>query len=101
MVCRYMHSLARPSKLTATQVQLNEVSALLDGKKTLLTEAQVAAEKAHNIDLFEKTKELRTLTSHIHAAKAELAGLKAEVKDATARRDEVLASIEDLRKQWA
>jgi hypothetical protein len=65
----------------------------------LLDADRERARKANDVEMFEKTKQLRTLNGQVAATAEQLRILQAEVTSARTERDNILASLGSLRKR--
>ena len=89
------------TKLAATTKAQSEADTQLQKKMGLLDAERERARKANDEEMFEKTKELRTLNGQVHETTEQLKALRVEVQSARTEYDQILASMESLRKRLA
>lgn len=86
-------------QLDAVKKEHSQVVTKLATNKGLLDKARQEATAKHDVEMFEKTKELRQLTASVNAKSTELADLNAQINTARSDHNDVLASFESLRKR--
>ena len=87
------------AQMTTDTKALAEIKSNLEKGKSLLTAAQEEAVKNYDRDIFEKGKALTSLNESVEKVVAELNELNVKVKNARDEHNQVIASMESLRKR--
>ena len=85
--------------LEATEKELEARKAELASANAGLSEAQIKAQKEHDIAIYDKQIELRDLSTKATAAKAQLDDLLAQINSASAQHDAIEASLRSIREK--
>ena len=85
--------------LEATEKELEARKAELASANAGLSEAQIKAQKEHDIAIYDKQIELRDLSTKVVAAKAQLDDLLAQINSASAQHDAIEASLRSIREK--
>lgn len=78
-----------------------ETVSQLEDKSKLLTTAQAEERQNHVTQMYHATQELRDLRRQVEEAKAQHAELSSAVRSRRQEHNEILASMESLRKKFA
>jgi len=92
------HGVAQ-ADLDATKTELEAKKAELASANAGLSEAQVKAQKDHDVAIYDKQIELRDLTAKVTAAKAQLDDLLAQVNSARGQHEAIEASLASIREK--
>lgn len=87
------------ARLEAVNKEHQQVTALLFNKRALLDESRKKAEEEHETKIFEKTRILRQVIEGVAEKQREYDELDARVKTLRQHHDNILASIDSLRKK--
>lgn len=90
---------AASADLDTTREELEVKKAELVSVNAGLSEAQVKAQKEHDIAIYEKQIELRDVTEKARTAKAQLDDLLIQVSSARDQHDAILASLTSIREK--
>ena len=87
------------AKHKSVAASLAETSAALEGKKSLLGKAREEAISQHNLEMYNKTESLKSLTAQISKAQTQLDELRELTTAARIEHNSVLESMSSLRKR--
>lgn len=87
------------AELETLQATLEATKEELTSAQTGLADAQVKNLKRYNEDIFNKNKELESLTQATANAKARFDTINVEIAGATKQHQEIEASLENLKKK--
>lgn len=87
------------AQLEATQKQLADVQAQLADESSQLDAAKIAAAQQHEKDIYDAQQTLKSLNDQMSAAKSDLDAIQAQVIQSRTEHDQILASMDSLRKR--
>jgi len=89
------------SDVTAAKNELLGLKAQLETANGALSKAQLIAQQDHDKSIYEKQQELKSVAARVTDATTKLSDLNAQVASKQSLHDQLVASLESLKKKFA